>query len=135
MKFTHGYQGYELYPELDEHQRCCNNGCSFPRRKTGANKTAYVLAPVCIHCFHAAIEPPRHGYRDGVTAIKKDFCENRDSRLGFNCTATIIHRRQLDLDHIDGNHDNNIPENLQTICKNCHAQKTWADRNHIKFIK
>jgi len=30
----------------------------------------------------------------------------------------------LTVDHIDGNHSNNNPENLQTLCPNCHAVKT-----------
>ena len=28
-----------------------------------------------------------------------------------------------DMDHRDGNHHNNTPENLITICKVCHARK------------
>ena len=28
------------------------------------------------------------------------------------------------LDHIDGNHYNNVPDNIQTLCKNCHSYKT-----------
>jgi 5-methylcytosine-specific restriction endonuclease McrA len=34
-------------------------------------------------------------------------------------------RQQLDVDHIDGNHRNNNPENLQTLCANCHRLKTF----------
>jgi len=30
----------------------------------------------------------------------------------------------MDLDHIDGNHYNNDSNNIQTLCKNCHAYKT-----------
>ena len=130
-KYLNGSKGYEVYPDLEEHQRCCNEGCSFPRKKVGANKTAYVESPLCTHCFHAATEPPRHGYRENVSPIKKEYCENIDSRLGFKCTATIIHRRQLDLDHINGDHHFNLASNLQTLCKSCHAQKTWLQRNNL----
>ena len=31
---------------------------------------------------------------------------------------------QLDVDHIDGDHKNNHPDNLQTLCANCHRLKT-----------
>ena len=34
----------------------------------------------------------------------------------------------LDVDHIDGNHSNHAPENLQTLCKFCHRFKTQLDR-------
>ncbi len=31
---------------------------------------------------------------------------------------------QLDVDHIDEDHDNNDSNNLQTLCSNCHRLKT-----------
>lgn len=31
---------------------------------------------------------------------------------------------QLDVDHIDGNSRNHKPDNLQTLCANCHRLKT-----------
>jgi 5-methylcytosine-specific restriction endonuclease McrA len=30
----------------------------------------------------------------------------------------------LDIDHKDGNHENNAPENLQTLCASCHRIKS-----------
>jgi len=48
---------------------------------------------------------------------KKDTCE----RCGFEA----IWLGQLDVDHIDGNHFNNDPANLQTLCANCHRLKTY----------
>ena len=40
------------------------------------------------------------------------------------CSFIPEHLCQLDVDHIDGNHANNIEENLQTLCANCHRLKT-----------
>lgn len=37
---------------------------------------------------------------------------------------------QLDVDHIDGNHFNNKPNNLQTLCANCHRLKTHLCNDH-----
>ena len=56
---------------------------------------------------------------------REEFCENQDGRLGYKCTGKIVWEGQLDVDHIDGNHENNDIENLQTLCKSCHAFKTW----------
>jgi len=36
----------------------------------------------------------------------------------------------LEMDHIDGNHKNNVPENLRMICPNCHSQTdTYKAKN------
>jgi 5-methylcytosine-specific restriction endonuclease McrA len=36
----------------------------------------------------------------------------------------------LELDHIDGNHENNAKNNLRLICPNCHSQTpTYKNRN------
>ena len=64
--------------------------------------------------------------RKGVTFYKKNYCENRDSRLGFKCPVSrkfgfiglILHG-----DHKNGNHEDNRPENLQTLCSICHHLK------------
>ena len=37
----------------------------------------------------------------------------------------------LNLDHIDGNHDNNDVANLQTLCANCHRAKTMEAGDHL----
>jgi 5-methylcytosine-specific restriction endonuclease McrA len=41
-----------------------------------------------------------------------------------------MHSCQLDVDHIDGDHDNNDPENLQTLCANCHRLKTQIQKDY-----
>ena len=55
---------------------------------------------------------------------RKDYCENKDARLGFKCTAKIIWKGMLAVDHIDENNANNNVKNHQTFCHNCHAYKT-----------
>jgi hypothetical protein len=56
--------------------------------------------------------------------FRKNYCENTDSRLGFECTSTIIWDGMLSVDHIDENHENNDTRNHQTFCHNCHGYKT-----------
>ena len=75
-------------------------------RKNGMNVTDYRRS--------------KHPYRKH----KKEYCQNRDGRLGFYCTITIKHPCMLDVDHIDNNHDNNNTRNLQTLCSSCHNYKT-----------
>ena len=37
----------------------------------------------------------------------------------------------LDVDHIDGNKQNNSTDNLQTLCANCHRVKTFEEQNYL----
>jgi hypothetical protein len=61
-----------------------------------------------------------HPYRK----YRKDYCENIDERLGFECTTTIAWSGMLEVDHINGMPFDHRPRNLQTLCKCCHAYKT-----------
>ena len=56
------------------------------------------------------------------TRYKKDYCEL--------CGFIAVHRVQLDVDHIDGDHTNNDVDNLQTLCANCHRLKTHVNNDH-----
>lgn len=57
------------------------------------------------------------------------------TRCGFDerrpCGSTI-----LEVDHIDGNHQNNVIENLQVLCPNCHAltpkYRNWHNKGNKK---
>lgn len=66
--------------------------------------------------------------RPGITQHKKGYCENHDGHLGFSCPVPkdgwIGFENSLDLDHLDGDHYNNIPSNVKTYCKLCHGRKS-----------
>lgn len=68
----------------------------------------------------------RHPYRKH----RKDFCENRDGRLGYRCRYKIRHSAQLQVDHINGFPGDNSVSNLQTLCANCHVFKTHANEDY-----
>lgn len=64
--------------------------------------------------------------------FRKEHCENRDGRLGFKCTTTIVDPEwQLDADHINGDPSDNCEENIQTLCKCCHAIKTRDEKDYM----
>lgn len=55
------------------------------------------------------------------------------------CGFIPIHSVQLEIDHIDGNHDNNTISNLQVLCANCHKLKTlmnneFGSKNKLKIV-
>lgn len=71
-------------------------------------------------------------YTSATTGYRKKFyCENIDSRLGYKCTTTIVNMVILDVDHIDGDPSNHNPANKQTLCKCCHAFKTYVNGDHL----
>ena len=100
---------------------CVNIGCTSLVHLANRSSTGRpVYRPVCGACHKAKLN-----LREGVTAVKKDYCENIDGRLGFKCTTTIMDvEYQLEVDHIDENHNNNDIKNLQTLCACCHRLKT-----------
>lgn len=46
---------------------------------------------------------------------------NKCTICGWSEVNTVTNRVPLEIDHIDGNSDNNTEENLRLICPNCHA--------------
>ena len=81
----------------------------------------------------------KHPYRKH----RKEYCENIDGRLGFICTYTpppqelieeVIESgfySGIEVDHIDGIPSNNAPENLQSLCGNCHNFKGLAEKDYL----
>jgi len=61
------------------------------------------------HCEHCGYTPLTD---DRVQSVEDPKIRNR------------LIRTLLTVDHIDGNHENNNDENLQTLCLDCHAIKT-----------
>ena len=64
---------------------------------------------------------------------RKDYCENTDSRLGFKCTTNVFWQGMLDVDHKNGIPNDNRPENLQTLCKCCHAYKSNINKDYASI--
>ena len=56
--------------------------------------------------------------------LKKYFLEkhmNKCSQCGWNKKHPISGKVPLEIDHIDGNSENNLESNLRLLCPNCHA--------------
>lgn len=112
----------KFYDEGKKLPKCVNKGCD--NDVIVRDWKYYSFKHLCSNCADRMKNgrPPL----PGVTFYKKDYCENKDSRLGFKCPvkqdwkfpSSVLHG-----DHIDGNHENNKIENLQTLCSICHHLK------------
>lgn len=67
-------------------------------------------------------------------ALRKSYLRRND--IEYKCSecgiADVWNGKPitLQLDHIDGDNHNNLPENLRWLCPNCHSQtKTFAGKN------
>jgi len=77
------------------------------------------------------------GVSNNVGALKR-YLKETVGDVCVLCGQLPFHNGKqltLQLDHIDGNSDNNELENLRLLCPNCHTQTdTWVSRN-IKNTK
>jgi 5-methylcytosine-specific restriction endonuclease McrA len=113
---------------------CANEGCD--NLVIVRDWKYFSFKHLCSDCSYRMRNelPPR----EGVIFTKKNYCENRDGRLGFVCPvrtdykfpSTILHG-----DHIDGNHENNKSENIQTLCSICHHLKGLSSGDFVSAKK
>ena len=95
---------------------CINNGCTRNVTYSHSHKDGTKRwRPVCWKCHLASYGA--QPLEEGITEAKKTYCENVDERLGYKCTAFIPYKGALEIDHIDGNAENNTIENIQTLCR------------------
>ena len=114
--------------------KCSNLGCE--KDVIVRDWKNYSFKHVCSDCNKRLQKslPPR----DGVTFTKKNYCENKDSRLGFLCPVNPTFKfpnSVLHGDHINGNHEDNKAENIQTLCSICHHLKGMESGDFISAVK
>ena len=104
---------------------CINDGCNKSVAIRHWSNALPSLKTECSTCSSARIKNKKI---DGVTFHKKQICENKDGILGFTCAMDKerYHEFPTDcyhMDHLDGNHENNTPDNVKTFCAICHTRK------------
>jgi len=70
--------------------------------------------------------------QDFSSEVEQQTLKKQDSKCN-DCKKPIgvVKGRMVfyEYDHIDGNNNNNDPNNCQALCKNCHQMKTERERN------
>lgn len=103
--------------------KCTIEDCKNAVRSSGKySKLGFPFFKRYCNVHSKELHIPKYKYRQ----YKKDRCEA--------CGFIPIHTGQLDVDHIDNNHKNNDPANLQTLCKNCHSLRTYAPDSFAKMV-
>lgn len=75
----------------------------------------------CSSCHKRRFGISTHKYRTPYKKFKKGYCED--------CGFIPVHSCQLDVDHVNGDHDDNSEGNLRTLCANCHRLKTYINKD------
>lgn len=118
------------FPNGQFHPNCANLYCTQPVAKRSTRKNGRLdYKPFCHSCLGAAAG--KQNYKPRIQPIKKTYCENNDGSLGFGykCSSRNLKSYQLDIDHINGNKENNHHTNIQTICSNCHREKSQKEND------
>tara|TARA_Y100001958_G_scaffold158182_1_gene155318 strand:+ start:983 stop:1801 length:819 start_codon:yes stop_codon:yes gene_type:complete len=105
---------------------CINNNCTNP--VAIRHWSAQGIPSLKTECSRCSTSRIKGKTIPGIVFHKKIYCENRDSILGFKCPMDPQRYGEFpsdcyDMDHRDGNHNNNTLDNLITICKVCHQRK------------
>lgn len=114
-------------PEPVNVRGSCILGCGRVQMRKGFNtKGELIFRALCARCHRERfnIQKPVATHRRKYVGSKGPVCEE--------CGFIPVHPCQLDVDHRDGNHDNNDPSNFQTLCANCHRLKTFMSKDWEK---
>jgi Zn finger protein HypA/HybF involved in hydrogenase expression len=93
--------------------RYCSNKCQLNRRYT-----------INISQWKKNNNDQRYLTKNISGYIKRyliEKCNEKCSECGWNKRNETSGKIPLEVDHIDGNSENNLEENLRLLCPNCHA--------------
>ncbi|SRR5260221_730614 len=67
--------------------------------------------------------------KENLTRLKRSTKYYDDLLNNTSCECGEDKKYLLQIHHMDGNHNNNSPENLEIVCGNCHIKR------HLKLLK
>lgn len=87
-------------------------------------------------CYTCSITPEKKREKERLVDLRQraKFAATKLKPCSM-CAFIPVEACQMDWDHIDGNHQNNDPSNLQLLCANCHRLKTKLSRDTSRWRK
>jgi len=121
----------KFYRKPYDIKRCKNDFCSLECRNIGYSK--YHKGKNA-HTWLGGISFEPYGIK-----FNNDLKEQIRKRDKYKCQECGHIQKQLkdklNIHHIDYNKKNNIPENLISLCRSCHAQTGYERKDWIKYFK
>ncbi|MGB7339067.1 MAG: HNH endonuclease signature motif containing protein [Phototrophicaceae bacterium] len=139
----------EKIPFEKRNNKFCNQSCSASYNNRGVVRVETSYTDICAYCegvketrqnkyCNSCIEA--NVYSTKKTALEEAMSDRVRKRLliesrGYQCESCGLAEWlgdpiALELDHIDGDPDNNDEQNLRVICPNCHAKtETYKGAN------
>jgi len=129
----------EVFPYERRRNKFCSQSCAASFNNKGVVRTEVVNSKTCAHCGENkekrhnkycdfCIEKGVYNYPHSLEEILSEsgvrayLLRTREYRCQ-ECGLDMWRDRPiaLEVDHVDGNPDNNTEENLRLVCPNCHA--------------
>lgn len=126
-------------PYEKRYNKFCNQSCAASYNNRGVVRVETTNPEDCAHCG-AIKETRQNKYCDACIAdsvynipqslseinsqegIRSYLLRTRDKKCEICGVKTWLDKpAPLEAHHVDGNPDNNVEENLQLLCRNCHA--------------
>ena len=96
--------------------------CKVEKQRPKKRNGRVIYLAYCKACERKLWPSKPQDWRDKNKPYNKSYTKKKTCEA---CGFTGLHLCQLDIDHIDGDHNNNELDNLQTLCSNCHRLKTF----------
>ena len=115
---------------------CVNHGCN-GKVSVMEGKISDPNPRWRVHCSHCqAASYGKWPHKDGVTPYRTGMCSNRDGHLKFPCVidwdlaAASNLNISTQVDHKNGDSNDNRLRNLQELCPICHSEKSKRNGDH-----
>jgi len=125
-----------MYKKTGIDKRCANCNISFKTKKSTYGKFCSIK---CNNDYKfKTISIPKVLAGEGNVRNIKKYLKSLRNECWICGQKTLWNGKELklQLDHIDGNSDNNLPNNIRLVCPNCHSQtETFSSKGFGNKIK